>query len=89
MLYLAMAALTLFSMDLTKQLLHSLSPEYGLKKKDSLRLQMLQRVCAPLLVLSTIISLPSAHAVEEIISRQNLTLLDFTNAKGFSRPLTP
>jgi hypothetical protein len=43
MLYLAMVTLTLFLTDLIKQLLHNLSPEYGLKKKASLRLQILQR----------------------------------------------
>jgi len=37
-----MVALTLPSMDLTKQPLQSISPEYRLKKKAGLRLQKVQ-----------------------------------------------
>jgi len=89
MLYLAMVALTLFSMDLTKHFLHSLSPEYGLKKKASLRLQMLQGICASPFVLSTIISLPSTLPVEENNLKAKFNTSRFYDAKGFSRPLTP
>jgi len=39
---LAIVALTLSSTDLAKHLLQSFSPEYGLKKKASLNLQLVQ-----------------------------------------------
>jgi hypothetical protein len=65
MLYLAMVTLTLFLTDLIKQLLHNLSPEYGLKKKASLRSQILQGVCALPLAFSTFNLFQAHMPVEE------------------------
>src|SRR3972149_8302257 len=44
--YLAMLPLTFASMDSVKHFLQSLSPEYGLKKKASLRLHRVQTAAA-------------------------------------------